>query len=267
MQALDDVTLLREYAANNSEAAFETLVTRHIRLVYSAALRQTCDPELAEEVTQAVFTLLARKASQLSRNIILAGWLFKTTRYISMAQNRNVTRQRKLEQKFQMQAEGQCSAPDPLWEQIAPLLDDALMQLSEKDRQAVLLRYMEGRNLAEIGGAMGTGEDAARMRINRALEKLQSYLRRRGITSTTMIITGFLSASAVQAAPVGLSKSMIAVGVAKGMGASGGIQALLAEASKLILCSKIKAALPLVMAVLLVQRKNPCPPGMVRKEV
>src|ERR1017187_3003619 len=87
MQEMDDKVLLREYAASNSEAAFETLVSRHVRLVYSAAWRQMRDPHLAEEVTQAVFILLARKAGRISGEAVLAGWLIKTTRFVALGQS------------------------------------------------------------------------------------------------------------------------------------------------------------------------------------
>jgi RNA polymerase sigma factor (sigma-70 family) len=174
MQAMDDMTLLREYASRHSEAAFEALVARYVHLVHSAALRQLRDPHLAEEVTQAVFIILARKAGRISNLAILSGWLFKTTRFVALAQSRTAARRRQYELQSNMQGEVPPNPPDPLWEQIAPLLDEALMQLGEKDRQAVLLRYFEDKSLAAVGNSLNTGEDAARMRINRALEKLHA---------------------------------------------------------------------------------------------
>src|SRR5262249_8210854 len=151
MQAMDDLVLLREYQRNHSETAFETLVSRHLRLVYSAALRQTRDPYLAEEVTQAVFIILATKAGKISDKTILSGWLFKTTRFVAMAQRRRAAKRRHIEQEFHMQAEVLSNNSDPLWEQISPLLDEALMALGEQDRQAVLLRFFETKSLAEVG--------------------------------------------------------------------------------------------------------------------
>src|SRR5262245_39031517 len=105
MTATDDIALLREYASGNSEAAFETLVSRHARFVYSAALRQVRDPHLAEEVTQAVFIILAKKAARIGGHTSLSGWLFKTTRYTAMAQMRTVARRRYHEQEALMEAE------------------------------------------------------------------------------------------------------------------------------------------------------------------
>src|ERR1700704_3099180 len=102
MQAMDDMALLREYAASNSEAAFETLVSRRVNFVYSAALRQVRDPLMAEEVTQAVFIILAQKAARISDKTILTGWLFKTTRYAALARMRAAAKRQQREQEIQM---------------------------------------------------------------------------------------------------------------------------------------------------------------------
>ncbi|HZL77724.1 MAG TPA: sigma factor, partial [Candidatus Limnocylindrales bacterium] len=138
MQPMDDLALLREYAANNSEAAFAELVSRRIGFVYAAALRQVRDPHLAGEITQAVFIILAQKAGRISDKTILAGWLFKTTRYAAIAQTRDLVKRQRRELEVFMQSEIQQTAPDPLWEQMSPLLDEALATLGETDRQAVL---------------------------------------------------------------------------------------------------------------------------------
>src|SRR5690242_18277796 len=127
MQAMDDATLLSEYAINGSEAAFEVLVSRYVHFVHSAAMRQVHDSHRAEEVTQVVFTILAKKAGRISGRTILSGWLFKTTRFVALAQTRAAARRRHYEQELHMQSEDQLNTPDqPLWEQISPLLDEAL---------------------------------------------------------------------------------------------------------------------------------------------
>ena len=165
MQAMDDMALLREYAARHSEAAFEELVRRRIGFVYSAALRQVREPHLAEEITQAVFIILAQKAGKISDKTILTGWLFKTTRFAALAQIRAAAGRRRHEKEVQMQTELQSSrSPIRLWEQMSPLLDEALATLGEKDRQAVLLRFFENKSLAEVGNSLGVGEDTARKR-------------------------------------------------------------------------------------------------------
>src|SRR5208283_3803861 len=208
MQAMDDMALLREYAARNSEAAFETLVSRRVNFVYSAALRQVRNADLAEEVTQAVFIILAQKAGRISDKTILTGWLFKTTRFAALAQIRAAARRRRYEQEAQMQSELQPSAPDLFWEQMSPLLDEALASLGETDRQAVLLRFFDNKTLTEVGNSLGTGEDTARKRVSRALEKLRKFFAKRGVVSTTTVIAGAMAANSVQAAPVTLAKTI-----------------------------------------------------------
>ncbi len=165
---MDDMALLREYAVRNSEAAFAELVSRRVGFVYSAALRQVRDGHLAGEITQAVFILLAQKAGRISEKTILSGWLFRTTRFVSLAQIRTAAKRQRLVQELQMQNEPPTATPDPLWEQMSPLLDEALAALGEQDRQAVLLRFFENRSLAEVGTALGTNEDTARKRTARA---------------------------------------------------------------------------------------------------
>jgi RNA polymerase sigma factor (sigma-70 family) len=238
MQAMDDLTLLHEYATHHSEAAFAELVARRVGFVYSAALRQVRDPHLAEEITQAVFIILAQKAGQISDKTILAGWLFKTTRYTAIAQARDRAKrslQRAImEKEFQMQSELQSAATDKIWNQMSPLLDEALATLGETDRQAVLLRFFENKSLAEVGSHLGTGEDIARKRVNRALEKLHRYFSKRGVSPTAAILAVAISANSVQAAPVMLAKIVTAVAITKGAAASGSTLTLIKGALKIM---------------------------------
>jgi RNA polymerase sigma factor (sigma-70 family) len=251
MQSLDDMSLLREYAANNSEAAFAELVSRRVGFVYAAALRQVRDPHLAEEITQAVFIILAQKAGKISGQTILAGWLFKTTRYAAIAQTREIIKRRQRELEVQMQSVIQQTALDETWEQMSPLLDEALASLGETDRQAVLLRFFENKSLAEVGSRLGTGEDTARKRVARALEKLHRYFNRRGVSSTTAILAGAMSANSVSAAPVALAKSVTAVALAKGAAASGSTLTLIKGALKIMAWTKMKTAVVVGVGVLL----------------
>jgi RNA polymerase sigma factor (sigma-70 family) len=241
MQPTDDSALLRQYADNNSDEAFAALVTRHINLVYSVALRQAGNPHAAEEITQAVFIILAKKAAQLRHDEALSSWLFQATRLTANNFVRSEARRHRREEEAYMQSVLD-EAGTEVWPRIAPLLDDAVAGLREKDRRALVLRFYEGRNLREVGLALGASEDAAEKRVNRALEKLRKFFTQRGVSSTTAIIAGTISANSVQAAPVALAKSVTAVALAKGAAASGSTLTLIKGALKIMAWTKMKTA-------------------------
>jgi len=214
-------------------------------------LRQVRDPHLAGEITQAVFIILAQKAGKISDKTAMTGWLFKTTRYAALAQIRARAKRRQRELEVQMQSEFQSAASDEVWNQMSPLLDEALARLGEKDRQAVLLRFFENKSLAEVGNSLGLGEDTARKRVSRALEKLNRYFVKRGVNSTTAIIAGEISANSVQAAPVALAKAVTIVAIAKGVAAGSSTLTLIKGALKIMAWTKAKTAIVSSMVVLL----------------
>ncbi|MGB7749775.1 MAG: sigma-70 family RNA polymerase sigma factor [Verrucomicrobiia bacterium] len=129
----------------------------------------------AEEITQAVFFILARKAARLRPNTILAAWLHETARFASASFLRGEARRRRREQEAYMQSQLQESAADPAWEQLAPLLDEAIGQLGKTDRNAVVLRFFQNKSAREIAAALKVHESAAQKRLNRAVEKLRAY--------------------------------------------------------------------------------------------
>ena len=199
----DDMKLVQEFARSNSEQAFATLVSQHLNLVYSVALRQVRDANLAEEITQTVFIILARKAKSLRPKTILASWLCRTARNVSADTLKTQRRRQFREQESHMQS--LLNEPDSTaWSHIAPLLDEALNCLGEKEHDAVVLRFFKGQELKEIGLVMGTTEDGARMRVNRGLEKLRRYLTKRGVSLSAAVIAAAVSANSVQAAPAAL---------------------------------------------------------------
>ncbi len=199
---MDDWQHLQDYAFRDSDAAFTQLVEHHLGLVHSAALRQVQDPALAADVTQAVFLLLARKARSFPRDVVLAGWLFRTTRFVaSRALRAEHRRQRREQEAYAMQ---QSNPPDDSWNRLAPELDEGLARLGAADRDALLLRFGEGRNHREVGLALGLNEEAAKKRVNRALDRLRGFFLSRGFTLTAVALGSVLTERLVAVPPGGL---------------------------------------------------------------
>jgi len=208
-----DSQLLASFARTNSEDAFAELVQRHVHLVHSAALRQVNgDAHLAQDVAQTVFTDLARKASSLARREVLTGWLYTSAHFAAAKIIRTENRRRDREEKFMREPIHE-TAPEPDWEKLRPVLDAAMHELKETDREAILLRYFENRQFAEVGAKLGLNENAARMRVERALEKLRDILTRRGIATATALAS-VISANAVQLAPANLAMTLTTTSIA-----------------------------------------------------
>jgi RNA polymerase sigma factor (sigma-70 family) len=257
MHELDDHTLLRQYAEQNSETAFAALVARHVDKVYSTALRHTRNVHAAEEITQAVFVILAKKSGRLGAKVILSGWLYETARLTALTFIRSEIRRARREQEAHMQTTlnsgGDASSPfttETVWPHIAPLLDDAMAKLSAADRHAIVLRYFDGKSLGEVGAALGASEDAAKKRVTRAVEKLRGWFTKRGVTLTATVLTAAISANSVQAAPMGLAATVTAT-AAKGAVVSGSTLTLIKGALKIMAWTKMKMAVMVGVGVLL----------------
>jgi RNA polymerase sigma factor (sigma-70 family) len=215
----EDAELLSRYAADGSEAAFAELTRRHVDLVYSAALRLVNgDVHSAQDVTQQVFTEVARQAKRLARHPALVGWLYTTTRLMALRVNRTEQRRKAREQEANTMNEllqNEIQSAD--WIQLRPVLEDAMHELDDQDRHAVLLRYFQNKTLNEVGAALHLTGNAARMRVERALDKLRGKLARRGVTTTASALAAVVATHAVQAAPAGFAAAISAVAVAGGV--------------------------------------------------
>ena len=216
MNSLTDQQLLHDYTEHRSETAFVELVRRHVDFVCSAALRMVRDAHLAEDVTQGVFVALAQNARQLTERPVLSGWLHRTAQNIAANAVRSDVRRRVREQEAATMNELLSSAPDASWEHIAPQLDAALGELSESDRDALLLRYFERKSAQEMAQILGLSDEAAQKRVNRAVERLRDYFSKRNVTIGASGLAVLISANAVQAAPIGLAATISAAAVLAG---------------------------------------------------
>jgi len=213
-----DIELLRRYVKEGSESAFAEIVREHLNMVYGTALREmNGNGALAEDISQAVFTELARKAARLVGHPALAGWLYTTVRHLAANLRRSEQHRRCREEAAQNMNELLSDdSAQQTWQQIRPVLDDALHELKESDREAVVLRFLEDRPLREVGVRLGINENAARMRVDRALEKLRGLLSRRGITSTVSGLTAALALGVLTQAPETLAATIVSTALASG---------------------------------------------------
>jgi RNA polymerase sigma factor (sigma-70 family) len=217
MQAKADAQLLREYTRQGSEAAFGEIVARYTDLIYASVLRQAGSADLAEEVAQSVFTDLARKApaltARLGDNGTIVGWLYRSSRY-ALSKYRRAEHRRHTRESQAMQDFDPASTTPPDWECVRPVLDEALADLNEEDRQAMLLRFFQNQGFEAIGGALGISDDAAQKRVARALEKVRARLVRHGITTTAAMLSAVLSTKAIETAPAGLAARLAGAALA-----------------------------------------------------
>jgi RNA polymerase sigma factor (sigma-70 family) len=245
-----DHELLAEFARNGSEEAFTALTARYVNLVYSAALRFTNNPHQAEEISQAVFIVLARKAGGLRQSVVLSGWLYQTARLTAANFMKGEIRRQRREQEAYMQSSLN-ESDGAAWEQIAPLLDDAMGDLAETDRTAVVLRFFENKTAAEVAATLKLTEAAAHKRLGRALEKLRKLFAKRGVALSVPLIMGAVAANSVQAAPAHVAQIISTAALAKGATAGGSTLALAKGVLKIMAWTKAKAAVVVSAVVLL----------------
>ena len=258
---MTDGELLQDYVRSSSQTAFAELVRRHTDWVYCAALRLVRDASLAEDVVQAVFIVLARKASVLPPSRSLNQWLFQVTRYSAIHAPRDEARRKGRERRAaEWAASGQSqdteSAED--WNRLVGRLDGATARLPRSDRQVVLLRFYERKSMAEVGLAMGVSEDAAKKRVARAIERLRGLMSAKGAAVPAATLGAMLLAHTTSAAPPALAESVAAAAINDVRTAAGGGQA--ASIAKAAIQRIIVAQIRRVAAIALVAM---VPMGMV----
>jgi RNA polymerase sigma factor (sigma-70 family) len=206
-----DHELIDQFVSDRSQDAFAEIVRRHMNMVYASARRQVHDLQLAEDVTQAVFIILAKKASQLRHRASLAGWLMKTTHLAGRDALKIESRRKRHEAAAAALAQSgmeqrMTQQNDSLW----PQLDSALARLSEADRAAITLRYLEDNSTAELALALGISEPAAAKRITRALDRLRTFLVHKEAMKPAASLAFILDQIPRDAAPAALTHSVIA---------------------------------------------------------
>ena len=246
---MDDMELLRKYATRHSEEAFATLVRRHIDLVYTAALRHTRNHHQAQEVTQAVFLVLARKAGSLNPRTVLAGWLFQTARLTAANYVRGEIRRVRREQEACMQSDPNDQTEES-WRHVAPILNEIIGDLREKDRDAIVLRFLQGKDYREVAAVLGATEEAAQMRVSRALEKMRKMFTRRGVVLSAAALGSAIAAQGTQAAPAGLAAT-VAAGAMHGAALTASTLTLAEGTLKIMAWTKAKVVISAGVVVLL----------------
>lgn len=182
IQTATDAELVEEFARNGSQAAFEQLVDRHAAWVFAAAYRQLRDRHLAEDATQAVFLILAKKAHRMGQDQKISGWLFNTLQYVVRGMRRSERRRQQRELRLAKPQAVEAQAGD-----LSEYLDSAVAKLSAKDRTIVLLRFYQGLDFAQIAESMNLTESAARRRLSRAVAKLRPNVSIEAIMAATAL--------------------------------------------------------------------------------
>ena len=216
----DDSTLLGRYVRDRDEAAFAELVRRHADLVWGAAFRITRDADLSQDVAQTVFVDFARKAASLPAEIILPGWLHLAACHAARKAIRSHHRRAAREARA-MTAGGDPSPASDAFEELEPLLDEALTQLPPTDRHAIVLRFFSGLSFSEIGRRLGSSDDAAQKRTARALDRLREHFDRRGVLTSVDGLYVALGMAAVRKAPEGLTALLGKTAGIAGLGSTG----------------------------------------------
>jgi RNA polymerase sigma factor (sigma-70 family) len=248
---MNDWELLQKWVQQRSDVAFGELVNRHLNLVYASALRQVREPELARDVSQAVFLALAQKAHRLSSKVILSGWLFRTTGFVAARAVRSEMRRKRWETEASSMNPLITDSMNPAetWPVVQNHLDSALQSLSAQDRDALLVRFFEQQPLRSVAERFGITDEAAKKRVSRAVEKLRSILTRRGVTLSSAAVGTLLMSVPSEAAPAGLA-SVITHAAAHGA-VSTSVGTLASEALRDLFLAKLAQLSPIPIAVLL----------------
>lgn len=216
---MSEYELLEAFIKKRSEEAFAELVSRYAGLVYSVARRRMANATLAEDITQIVFIRFAKTPPKVKSHAELVSWLHRTTVNVTIDTWRSETRRRNREQQATIMESN--TSENEIWDEITPNLDEALNQLNEQDRQALLLRFFGRKAMRDVGFALGVSEDAAKMRVSRALDRLRTQLGVGGTACTVAVLGTILAERSVEAVPSQLISRLAALRLPLGAGLIG----------------------------------------------
>ncbi|HSY42445.1 MAG TPA: sigma-70 family RNA polymerase sigma factor, partial [Candidatus Acidoferrum sp.] len=245
---MNENELLQALTDRRSEEAFAHLVRRYSGLVYSTAKRRLANASLAEDITQIVFIRFAKNPPKVKSPGELAAWLHRTTIHVTVDLWRSESRRRAREMEAVIM---ESAIPEPaIWEEISPKLDEALNQLDEDDRQALLLRFFSEKSMREVGAMLGVSEDAAKMRVSRALERLRTQMGTTATACTAAVLGTLLAEHSVEAVPASLISRLSALKLPAAAGVAGSLTAMIQQMSKFKLTSGIITAALLTLVSL-----------------
>jgi RNA polymerase sigma factor (sigma-70 family) len=177
----------------------ELLILRHINMVYSSALRQVAASRLAEDMTLAVFLILAQKQDLIRDSDLVGVWLHSVTKRASKeALHQQSVQERWVAGPARSQGAVRAGAD---WEKIAPVIDAALDKLAERDRAAIILPLFQNKSFAQTGAALGLSEEDARARHSRVVDKLCQILARQGVTVGSTRLSAAVGSFGIITAP------------------------------------------------------------------
>ncbi|MBN1673251.1 MAG: sigma-70 family RNA polymerase sigma factor [Kiritimatiellae bacterium] len=264
-----DADLLAQFLAEQAEDAFRVLVERHSGLVYGTCLRALRgDRHLAEDATQAVFVVLARKARSIRKRGSLASWLFRTALSVVNHMKRAEARRRRRELAALAMAEPAPAAADRLrLGEIRACLQEAIGALRPKQQDAVVLHFLEGKTQPEVAALLGCSEDAARFRISYALKKMKRLLSKKGVVLSGAALAGQLAAESAEAASAGLAAACHSAAMT-GLAGSAELPAAVAAAAdavaRMMLWAKVKTTVAMVSTAALVGFGGPAAWNAIR---
>jgi RNA polymerase sigma factor (sigma-70 family) len=259
-----DGELLGKYTASRCEGSFRELVERYIRLVYSSALRQVRDPGDAEDVSQAVFILLAKKAHTLRSGSALPAWLHSVTRFAA----RDVIKRRAVRQRIEKEAAVMKSEPSSTdWGAVAGSLDGAMASLGATDRGVLTARYLCGKSVSEVAGELSISEDATKKRLVRAMQRLRAVVAKRGFAGPGEMLEKYLETSAIVPAPAVLAETIASHALHPAAGICKSVEAMMfaakaksvASGVAVLMAISVFVAAPIAVVVAMSNSSNALP--------